>query len=73
MHTNGEYFKYDHLAYSSSKVILGQPVAAGQEIARVGMTGYTFIPHLYFQIFVFIGINIWSDFDTLGVKNFTIM
>jgi murein DD-endopeptidase MepM/ murein hydrolase activator NlpD len=73
MHTNGEYSRYDHLAYRSSKVIIGQPVTAGQEIARVGMTGYTFIPHLHFQICVFMGINVWSDFDTLEVKSFTIM
>ncbi|HEX5979202.1 MAG TPA: M23 family metallopeptidase, partial [Nitrososphaeraceae archaeon] len=56
MHTNREYSRYDHLAYHSSKVIVGQPIVAGQEIARVGMTGYTFIPHLHFQVFVFTGI-----------------
>ena len=48
MHKNGEYSGYDHLAYRSSKVEVGQHVSACQEIARVGMTGYTFIPHLHF-------------------------
>src|ERR671923_1919415 len=39
MHTNGEYSRYDHLAYYSSKVRVSQRVTAGQEIAKVGMTG----------------------------------
>jgi murein DD-endopeptidase MepM/ murein hydrolase activator NlpD len=58
------------LAYRSSKVKVGQHVGACQEIARVGMTGYTYIPHLHFQVFVFTGINIWTDFTTLEVKKF---
>ncbi|HEX8677846.1 MAG TPA: M23 family metallopeptidase [Segetibacter sp.] len=68
MHSYGEYTRYDHLAYHSSKVRVGQQVRAGQEIANVGMTGYTFTPHLHFQVFVFTGYNIWSDFDTIEVK-----
>jgi len=36
------------LAPQSSKVKVGQAVSEGQEIARVGMTGYTFRPHLHF-------------------------
>ena len=43
---------------------------AGQEIARVGMTDYTYIPHLHFHVFVFIGYDIWTDFDKLEVKYF---
>jgi hypothetical protein len=34
------------------------------------MTGYTFIPHLHFQVFVATGINIWTDFTTVEVNNF---
>ena len=34
------------------------------------MTGYTFIPHLHFQIFIFTGPNIWTDYDTLIVNDF---
>jgi murein DD-endopeptidase MepM/ murein hydrolase activator NlpD len=49
---------------------VGQSVHAGQEIARVGMTGYTYIPHLHFQVFVFTGHNIWTDYDTVEVKDF---
>jgi murein DD-endopeptidase MepM/ murein hydrolase activator NlpD len=72
MHSNGEYSRYDHLEYRSSKVRLGQRVRACQEIAKVGMTGYTYIPHLHFQVFVFTGNNIWTDFDTIEIKDFVI-
>jgi murein DD-endopeptidase MepM/ murein hydrolase activator NlpD len=70
MHSNGEYSRYDHLSYNSSKVRVGQYVKAGEVIARVGMTGFTYVPHLHFQVFVVNGINIWTDFDTLEVHNF---
>jgi murein DD-endopeptidase MepM/ murein hydrolase activator NlpD len=72
MHSNGEYSRYDHLEYRSSKVRLGQHVCACQEIAKVGMTGYTYIPHLHFQVFVLTGTNMWTDFDTIEVKDFVI-
>ena len=42
MHTNGEYSRYDHLSYNSSKVKVVQYVRGGEEIAKVGMTGYTY-------------------------------
>ncbi|MDQ3838893.1 MAG: M23 family metallopeptidase [Thermoproteota archaeon] len=70
MHSNGEYSRYDHLSYNSSKVKVGQYVRAGEEIAKVGMTGYTYLPHLHFQVFVLTGSNMWTDFDTLEVKDF---
>ena len=70
MHSTGEYSRYDHLEYGSAKVRVDQQVIAGQEIARVGMTGYTYVPHLHFHVFVFTGNNIWTDFDTLEVTDF---
>jgi murein DD-endopeptidase MepM/ murein hydrolase activator NlpD len=70
MHQNGEYTRYDHLQHNCAKERSGQRVQAGQEIARVGMTGYTHIPHLHFQVFVFTGYNIFTDFDTMGINNF---
>jgi murein DD-endopeptidase MepM/ murein hydrolase activator NlpD len=70
MHSHGEYSRYDHLKYHSVKVKKGQNVNAGQEIAKVGITGYTYIPHLHFQVFIFTGYNIWTDFDTLEIKEF---
>jgi murein DD-endopeptidase MepM/ murein hydrolase activator NlpD len=70
VHSNGENSRYDHLSYNSSKVIVGQRVRAGEEIASVGMTGYTYLPHLHFQVFVSTGINVWVDFETLEVQEF---
>jgi murein DD-endopeptidase MepM/ murein hydrolase activator NlpD len=69
-HSNGEYSQYDHLSYRSAMVKVGQHVRAGGKIARVGMTGYTYLPHLYFQVFVIIGINGGADIDTLEVQDF---
>jgi murein DD-endopeptidase MepM/ murein hydrolase activator NlpD len=66
-HQNEEHTRYDHLAFGSSKVKVGEIVSAGQEIAKVGMTGYTFLPHLHFQVFVFTGPNLWEDYQTLKV------
>jgi murein DD-endopeptidase MepM/ murein hydrolase activator NlpD len=70
-HSNGEFSRYDHLEYKSSKVGLNQRVYAGDEISKVGMTGFTFIPHLHFQVFIVTGYNIWTDFETIEIKNFT--
>ena len=72
MHSNGEYSRYDHLNDNSSKVKVGQYVRGGEEIAKVGMTGYTYLPHLHLQVFVLTGSNMWTDFDTLEVKDFVI-
>ena len=68
MHSNGEYSRYDHLSYNSSTVKVGQHVRAGEKIAKVGMTGYTYLPHLHFQVFVITGFNMWTDFDTVKVR-----
>ena len=68
MHSNGEYSRYDHLSYNSSTVKVGQNVRAGEEIARVGMTGFTYVAHLHFQVFVATGFNMWTDFETLKVR-----
>jgi len=70
MHTNEEYSRYDHLAPQSSKVKVGQAISEGQEIAKVGMTGYTFNPHLHFQVFIFTKQGTWIDFDTVYVQDF---
>ena len=72
MHSNGEYSRYDHLSYNSSTVKVGQHVRAGEEIAKVGMTGYTYLPHLHFQVFVVTGFNMWTDFETVKVQDFNI-
>jgi murein DD-endopeptidase MepM/ murein hydrolase activator NlpD len=69
-HLNREYTRYDHLFYKSSRVRVGQFVKAGKEIAKVGMTGFTYLPHLHFQVFVVTGLNMWTDFDTVEVHDF---
>ena len=69
-HPMGEFSRYDHLQHKSALVSVGQHVAAGQAIARVGMTGFTFLPHLHFQVFVITGTSIWTDFDTLPLPDF---
>jgi murein DD-endopeptidase MepM/ murein hydrolase activator NlpD len=70
-HANGEYSRYDHLAHRSAAVRTGQIVKRRQVIARVGMTGFTYMPHLHFHVFIFTGNNIWTDFDTLSVTEFS--
>jgi murein DD-endopeptidase MepM/ murein hydrolase activator NlpD len=70
MHSNGEHSRYDHLEYGSSMVRVGQQVKGGQEMARVGMTDCTYIPHLHFQVFILTGDNVWTDYDTIEVKDF---
>ncbi|MDQ5863781.1 MAG: M23 family metallopeptidase [Thermoproteota archaeon] len=69
-HSNGEYSRYDHLAHRSAVVRTGQYIKRGQIIARVGMTGFTYLPHLHFQVFIFTGSNVWTDFDTLSIAEF---
>jgi murein DD-endopeptidase MepM/ murein hydrolase activator NlpD len=58
MHPFGEYSRYVRLAYHSTKVRVGEQVHTGQQIDGVGKTGYTYIPYLHFQVFVFTGYNI---------------
>ena len=69
-HPNSEYSRYDHLAHRSAVVRAGQYIKRGQVIARVGMTGFTYVAHLHFQVFFFTGNNIWTDFDTLSITEF---
>lgn len=69
-HSNGEFSRYDHLDFKSSNVRLYDKVHAGETIARVGLTGYTYLPHLHFQVFIFTGYNIWTDFETIEVNDF---
>ena len=64
----------NHLAPQRLKSQSGsRPVSEGQEIAKVGMTGYTFHPHLHFQVFIFTGTHSWIDFDTGKCSRFYLM
>jgi len=51
-HVNNEFTQYLHLRYKSVVVKIGDKVKEGQLIGYVGMTGYTFIPHLHFEVFI---------------------
>jgi murein DD-endopeptidase MepM/ murein hydrolase activator NlpD len=47
---HGRYANYAHLKPGSVKVKAGDRVRAGQQMARVGNTGQTEVPHLHFHV-----------------------
>jgi hypothetical protein len=47
---DGRYANYAHLAPGSVTVKPGDRVTAGQQMARVGNTGQTGVPHLHFHV-----------------------
>lgn len=49
-HGNGWETQYCHLAQGSIGVKVGDSVATGQPIARVGLSGLTEFPHLHFAV-----------------------
>ena len=46
----GLFFQYSHLAFQGALVEVGEWVKQGQPIGISGMTGYTDIPHLHFNV-----------------------
>lgn len=50
MHDDGSYGIYAHILYGSLSVQVGQRVEVGQQLARIGSTGYSTGPHLHFVI-----------------------
>lgn len=49
-HDDGTFAAYAHLRRSSAEVAEGRRVEAGQELARVGNTGNSSMPHLHVQL-----------------------
>jgi murein DD-endopeptidase MepM/ murein hydrolase activator NlpD len=47
---DGRDYVFDHFEADSTAVAKGQPVAAGQQLGRVGATGDATGPHLHFEI-----------------------
>jgi len=50
-HKNNEYSAYEHLKYKGVVVKRGQQVRKGQLIGYSGNTGFSFFPHLHFEVF----------------------
>ena len=50
-HSNGELSEYGHLAKGSDMVKVGQKVKTGQPIAKTGLSGWMFAPHLHFMVY----------------------
>jgi len=51
-HRNEEYTAYEHLLYRGARVSKAQRVRTGQLIGYSGNTGYSYEPHLHFEVFV---------------------
>jgi murein DD-endopeptidase MepM/ murein hydrolase activator NlpD len=69
-HANNEYSAYEHLAYGSVVVSIGERVRRGQVIARTGntgFTGYTYFPHVHFEVFHTLSADL-SEGETLQVS-----
>jgi murein DD-endopeptidase MepM/ murein hydrolase activator NlpD len=75
-HINGEYTNYGHLRQGSAKVKVGDRVKKGQHIANIGNSGASGLPHLHFDMSIYLadgtGRGMW-----IGVpyrfENFTLV
>ena len=51
-HANNEFTLYEHLKHKGVMVKVGEEVKQGQAIGLSGNTGYSFKPHLHFEVFI---------------------
>ncbi len=49
-HGDGEFALYGHIKHGSAKVKAGDLVRPGQQIAAIGASGSSLMPHLHFQL-----------------------
>lgn len=49
-HDNGEFSEYSHFQKGSIAVKVGQAVERGQALGLVGNSGYSYEPHIHFQL-----------------------
>lgn len=54
---------YWHLKTDSVAVEVGDRVARGQELGRVGSSGYSTLPHLHFELQLRVGEDQWRTLD----------
>jgi murein DD-endopeptidase MepM/ murein hydrolase activator NlpD len=50
LHPNNTVSIYGHLKQNSLKIKKGDIIKAGQEIAAIGVSGSSFLPHLHFEV-----------------------
>lgn len=65
-HDNNELSEYMHLAKDSAVVKVGQKVKSGQSIAKTGLSGWLFAPHLHFMVYK--KVKDPKDFQCVTVK-----
>lgn len=65
-HNNGELSEYLHLAKGSAVVNVGQTVRTGHILAKTGLSGWLYSPHLHFMVYKKDATN--EDFQCLDVR-----
>ena len=65
-HSNGELSEYLHLAAGSAVVHVGDYVKMRQVVAKSGLSGWLYAPHLHFMVYRKIVAS--SDFQCLDIR-----